>query len=107
MEYLRRIPLLLLLLLSVPASSQTVHDTGHNREGEESFKEERRRWIEEMRRAAPGVNVDVLDEELRRAVRMRRAGDAKGRGVAAQGNGVRLTKEFVGYWSERGSRNLA
>lgn len=99
--------LLLLLLASSSAFAQTVRDVGHNREGDDSFKEERRRWIEQLRRAEPGVDVDILDDELRRAVRMRRVDDAKSAGVLAQENGVRLSNDIVGYWSERGSRNQA
>jgi len=67
------------------------------------FKRHRKEWIEEMHRAAEGVNWRTIDRETRRAKTERR--------LANRGDGRSLDKAMIhglhGHWNERGSNNLA
>lgn len=82
-----------------------LHDTLRNREARQEYRREREKWIAEMHRAAPGVNVALVNSAIRRARRMFL--DPKGRFSASTDRQVDLGGRLVGIWSERGSRNQA
>ena len=82
-----------------------LHDTLRNREARQEYRRERERWIAEMHRAAPGVNVALVNSAIRRARRMLL--DPKGRFSASTDRQVDLGGRLVGTWNERGSRNQA
>lgn len=84
------------------------HDTLRTREDRREYRREREEWIAAMHRAAPGVQVALINEGIRRAKRMlhdQQRADRGNRGAADRtvdlGGGLR------GSWQERGSRNQA
>ncbi|MGE3799584.1 MAG: FlgD immunoglobulin-like domain containing protein [Candidatus Kapaibacterium sp.] len=102
--------LFFLLAVSFPLRAQvgesvTNHDPSRNREDEEGFKEERNRWMSQMHRAEPGVNVEVLNGEIRRA--KRKSWEEKGASLLRAEEGIPILPGLFGYWSERGSNNQA
>ena len=82
-----------------------LHDTLRNREARQEYRREREEWIAAMHRAAPGVNVSLVNSGIRRARRMLL--DPKGRFTASADREVNLGGSLRGTWSERGSRNQA
>lgn len=88
-----------------PRHDAIPHDTARNREARKEFREERRRWMEAMHRADPGVNVHVLNEETRRSKRVLR--EEKGHVALGDESLVKVTASLGGRWSERGSSNQA
>ncbi len=106
----RTLSLLFILLLAggselvAQQSSPILHDTLLNREDRREHREGREAWMREMHRAAPGVDVDIVSDAIRRSQRMARY--AKGI-VAASGKRLQFGAGWRGSWEERGSRNQA
>ncbi|HIG88008.1 MAG TPA: hypothetical protein EYQ25_13340 [Planctomycetes bacterium] len=92
------------LLLSIPGPrTQRAHELGHPGpvEGDDEGGAEqaaRRRWIEEMHRAAPGVDWRRIEKANQEAERLRRNGLAG----APEGAGG-----LSGAWFEVGSKNIS
>lgn len=86
-------------------SGEILHDPSMNREADRGFKQERERWMKEMHRADPGVNVDVLNQQIRNARYILHEKNGS-RALAADGE-VHIAGNLFGYWNERGSNNQA
>ena len=84
---------------------QTFHDPTLNREADKEYKEGRKRWMKEMHRADPGVNVAVINEEIRRAKRA--VHEKSGSSLLSDDFQVAITNGLTGHWNERGSNNQA
>ena len=84
---------------------QTYHDPDLNREARKEYKEGRRKWMEGMHRADPGVNVAVINREIRRAKRALR--EKNEHTILANDASVQITTGLSGHWNERGSNNQA
>ncbi len=104
------LPLLFVLTTLVASAQnqereQTFHDPTLNREADKEYKEGRKRWMEAMHRAEPGVSTTVINEEIRRA---KRAVHEKSSGnLLSDDSQVAITNGLVGHWNERGSNNQA
>lgn len=98
------------LFASLPVlmgQERILHDPSLSREDEEGFKEERERWLEQMHRAEPGVNVHVLNEETRMSKQAVREAERKGNALLGATPWVKIAGTLGGYWNERGSGNQA
>ena len=85
----------------------THHDSSINREADKTFKEERSRWMQEMHRAEPGVNVHVLNNQIRQAKRWLWEGATQALSLRNNENSLQIKPGLFGYWNERGSNNQA
>ncbi len=106
--------ILLFLLLAIPGadssaqgedSPRILHDTLRNREARHAYRREREEWMKMMHRAAPGIDVEIVNDGLRRARRLR--DQSKGVLSASADSSVDFGDRLRGVWEERGSRNQA
>ena len=82
-----------------------LHDSVRNREARQAYRAEREGWMRMMHRAAPGLDVEIINDGLRRARRLRDRN--KGVSPAAVDSFIEFGHRLRGSWQERGSRNQA
>jgi photosystem II stability/assembly factor-like uncharacterized protein len=99
-----------LCLLSQPTKSTFV-DTNLIREGDEKFKIEREKWIQQMHRTEPGVNWRIIDNETRMSkqeARQKMIRSLLKNNEYIQNDEVEIAGGLLkGNWIEKGSDNLA
>jgi photosystem II stability/assembly factor-like uncharacterized protein len=81
-------------MLPVPTEYQEMKNA------KKEFKKNRKKWIEQMHRAAPGVNWQEMDAQTRADINMHKL-DLRNAGKSG------IFRNIQGEWNEKGSNNLA